>query len=77
MTRNEQLASLEGTFPIGYISDQSRLVFVNSRDLDRAWDLGIFYLKIPEHLNLEKARIFGCEVAAPDSDYRKIPSMEN
>ena len=73
MTRNEQLASLEGTFPIGYISDQSRLVFVNSRDLDRAWDLGIFYLKIPEHLNLDKARIFGCEVAAPDSDYRKIP----
>ena len=73
MTRNEQLASLEGTFPIGYISDQCRLVFVNSRDLDRAWDLGIFYLKNPAYLNLDKARTFGCEVAAPDSDYRKIP----
>ena len=76
MTRNEQLASLVGNFPIGHISDQSRLVFVNSQDFDRAWDLGIFYLKCPEHLYLDKARTFGCKVAAPDIDYRKIPKYE-
>ena len=49
------------------------MVFPSPKDLDRAWDLGIFYLKIPDNLNLDGARRFGGELIAPDSPYRQIP----
>ena len=56
---------------IAAISNERRLVFPSPKDLDRAWDLGIFYLKIPD--NLDGARRFGGELIAPDSPYRGIP----
>lgn len=59
--------------PAGRISADRRLVFESSQDLDRAWELGIFYLKVPEALDLETAREFGRELAEPGSRYRNIP----
>ena len=73
MTGSKQAVSLEVNFPIGSISGENRLVFPTSQDLDRAWDLGIFYLKIPDYLDLEGARLFGRALVAPDSPYRQIP----
>jgi isopenicillin N synthase-like dioxygenase len=48
------------------------LAFPTAKDFDRAWELGIFYLKVPEHLDLESARQFGSELVALDSPYRSI-----
>ncbi len=59
--------------PAGRISADRRLVFESSQDLDRAWELGIFYLKVPEAVDLETAREFGRELAEPGSSYRNIP----
>ena len=73
MTGSRQATSMDASFPIAVISDDKRLVFPSSQDLDRAWDLGIFYLKVPDNLNLEAARRFGGELIAPDSPYRQIP----
>ena len=74
MTWGHQATSQEQRFPIASISTESRLVFPSSKDLDRAWDLGIFYLKIPDNLDLDGARRFGGELIAPDSPYRQIPT---
>ena len=49
------------------------LSFVTPEDLDRAWDLGLFYLKTPDELDLESARQFGKELIATDSPYRQVP----
>ena len=73
MTGSRQATSMDAGFPIAAVSDEKGLVFPSSQDLDRAWDLGIFYLKAPDHLNLEAARRFGGELIAPDSPYRQIP----
>jgi hypothetical protein len=59
--------------PTGIISDDRRLVFESTQDLDRAWDLGIFYLKVSDDLDIQSAREFGREVVKPDSAYRNIP----
>ena len=73
MTWSYQATSQEQRFPVASISNESRLVFPSPKDLDRAWDLGIFYLKIPDNLDLDGARRFGGELIAPDSPYRKVP----
>ena len=73
MTWSHQATSQEQKFPIASISNESRLVFPSPKDLDRAWDLGIFYLKVPDSLDLDGARQFGGELIAPDSPYRQIP----
>jgi hypothetical protein len=49
------------------------LLFPTSQDLDRAWNLGIFYLKLPSNIDLDGARRFGRGLIAPDSPYRQIP----
>jgi isopenicillin N synthase-like dioxygenase len=49
------------------------LVFCTSEDLDRAWDLGIFYLKLPNNIDLDGARRFDRGLIAADSPYRQIP----
>ena len=64
--------------PVATLSDDSALTerqlsFVTPEDLDRAWDLGLFYLKTPDDLDLESARQFGKEVIATDSSYRQVP----
>ena len=64
--------------PVATLSDDSasteaHLSFVTPGDLDRAWELGIFYLKTPGNLNLEFARQFGSGLIDTDSPYRRLP----
>ena len=59
--------------PVASVTEAQRLVFSTSEDLDRAWALGIFYLKISEGLHLEGAREFGRGLLDVDSPYRRIP----
>ena len=73
MTLNNTPPSSTLGLPVAVISDYQRLVFDSSRDLDRAWALGIFYLKVPEGLDLSSAREFGRELAHAGSAYRSIP----
>ena len=49
------------------------MAFPTSKELSRAWDLGIFYLRIPEGLHLDGAREFGRGLLDVDSPYRKLP----
>ena len=49
------------------------MVFATPEDLDRAWQLGIFYLRVPASLDLECARAFGRELIVSDSPYRQTP----
>ena len=63
--------------PVATLSDDSastgrQLFFASPEALDRAWELGLFYLKIPEDLDLECARQFGRELVASDSPYRQV-----
>ena len=69
---------LNSQIPVATISNDSAstegyLSFVTPGDLDRAWGLGLFYLKTPNDLDLESARQFGKELIAPDSPYRQVP----
>ena len=64
--------------PVATLSDDSasteaHLSFVTPEDLDRAWELGLFYLKTPGNLNLEFARQFGSGLIDTDSPYRRLP----
>ena len=59
--------------PIAVIDEAKQLVFESSNDQDRAWELGIFYLKVPGWLDLKAARCFGQEILKADSLYRDIP----
>ena len=54
-------------------STEAHLSFVTPGDLDRAWELGLFYLKTPGNLNLEFARQFGSGLIETDSPYRRLP----
>jgi len=62
-----------GDLPVAFISDCGRLRFEEDDGLDRAWNLGIFYLMIPEGLDLQRARAFGQTLLDQDSPYRRIP----
>jgi len=69
---------LSSRIPAATVSDdcpspERQLHFVTPEDLDCAWDLGLFYLKLPDDLDLESARQFGSELIATDSPYREIP----
>ena len=61
------------TLPIASISEDCRLAFPTSKELSRAWDLGIFYLRLHEGLHLDGAREFGRGLLDVDSPYRKLP----
>ena len=54
-------------------SGEQQLRFASPDGLERAWQLGIFYLKTPDHLDLESARQFGRQLIRADSPYRRIP----
>ena len=77
MSSSHQRVWRERGLPVASIAADKtaygRLVFPNPGDLDRAWDLGIFYLKTPDNLDLESARRFGRALMAPDSLHRQIP----
>ena len=54
-------------------SAERKLSFAASKDLIRAWELGLFYLKTPDDLDLESARQFGRKLIASDSPHRHVP----
>ena len=55
------------------VSTEAHLSFVSPEDLDRAWELGLFYLKTPDDLKIEFARQFGGGLIDTDSPYRRTP----
>ena len=65
--------SLEVGLPVASISSEEHLAFASDSDLEVAWDLGLFYLKTPDELDLESARQFGKDLIATDSPYRQVP----
>jgi isopenicillin N synthase-like dioxygenase len=69
--RNSQIPV--ATLSADSASTERQLSFVSSEDLDRAWELGLFYLKIPDDLDLECARQFGSELIDTESPYRRLP----
>jgi isopenicillin N synthase-like dioxygenase len=60
--------------PIAALSREQRLVFPGAGDLNRALDLGVFYLKAPDDLALASARQFGLELIPQDSPFRDVPA---
>ena len=64
----------ETSLPVGSLSGEHRLIFPSAGDLNRALDLGAFYLKAPVDLNLKSGRQFGLELIPLDSPYRKVPA---
>ena len=65
--------SLEVGLPVASISSEEHLAFASDSDLEVVWDLGLFYLKTPDELDLESARQFGKGLIATDSPYRQVP----
>lgn len=61
------------SLPIASIDEAQQLIFETSQDQDFAWELGVFYLKVPDWLDLEEARRFGRDLLDPESAYRNIP----
>ena len=64
--------------PVATLSDDAasperQLSFLAPEDFEVAWDLGLFYLKTPDELDLESVRQFGKELIAPDCHYRQVP----
>ena len=74
MSLSPRADSHETSLPIGSISGEQRLVFPSAGDLNRALDLGVFYLKAPGDLALASARQFGLELIPQDSPYRDVPA---
>ena len=73
MLNDSHEISLEVGLPVASISSEKHLAFASDSDLEVAWDLGLFYLKTPDELDLESAREFGRELIATDSPYRQVP----
>ena len=69
--RNSQIPV--ATLSAASASTERQLSFLTPEDLDVAWDLGLFYLKTPNDLDLESARQFGKGLIATDSPYRQVP----
>ena len=67
--------SREVGLPVASISSEEHLAFASDSDLEVAWDLGLFYLKTPDELDLESARQFGKGLIATDSPYRQVPQF--
>ena len=61
------------SLPTASIDEAQRLIFETSQDQDLAWELGVFYLKVPDWLDLEEARRLGRDILDPKSACRNIP----
>ena len=61
------------SLPVATIDASQRLIFETTEDQDRAWQIGVFYLRAPRSLELDKVRCFGKGLSFPDSPYREIP----
>ena len=59
--------------PVATIDKSQRLIFETTEDQDLAWQIGVFYLRAPRSLELDKVRCFGKGLSFPDSPYREIP----
>ena len=59
--------------PIAHLADSNQLTFERAEEQDLAWELGVFYLKAPDSLDLARARQFGREILDPQSLFRDIP----
>ena len=71
---------LNSQIPVATLSADSdltarQLSFVTPEDLDQARDLGLFYLKSPDCLDLESARQFGRELIATGGPYLQVPEF--
>lgn len=73
MSVNRQIKSMDASLAIASVSSGGHLVFPSPVDLNRALAMGVFYLEIPEFIDLHCARSFGQELLAADSPYRRIP----
>ena len=60
------------SLPIAIINESQRLLFETPEDQHLAWELGVFYLKVPDWLDLEEARRFGRDILELESPYRNI-----
>ena len=60
------------SLPIAIINESQRVLFETAEDQDLAWELGVFYLKGPDWLDLEEARRFGRDILELESPYRNI-----
>ena len=61
------------SLPTAAIDQAQRLIFETFQDQDLAWELGVFYLKVPDWLDLEQARRFGRSIFDSESPYRNVP----
>lgn len=61
------------SLPIAQIADSNHLVFDSAETQDLAWELGVFYLKVPASLDLARARQFGRDILDPQGPFRDIP----
>jgi isopenicillin N synthase-like dioxygenase len=61
------------SLPTAMIDESQRLLFETSEDQDLAWKLGVFYIRVPDWLDLEEARRFGRDILDLKSPYRNIP----
>ena len=59
--------------PRASLSESGQLTFDAAEDQNIAWELGVFYLKVPGSLDLAGARQFGREILDPQSSFRDIP----
>lgn len=73
MLSNHQAETVDVVIPVARITHAGRLTFATPHALTQAWQLGAFYLAIPESLDLGSARQFGRELVAPNNPYRGIP----
>lgn len=73
MLSNHPAATADAVIPVARITRTGHLAFASPDALAQAWQLGVFYLTIPESLDLESARQFGRELVDPNSPYRAIP----
>jgi isopenicillin N synthase-like dioxygenase len=59
--------------PRARITNAKCLMFETTDEQDLAWELGVFYLEVPDWLDLCGARCFGREILDPLCPYRDIP----
>jgi isopenicillin N synthase-like dioxygenase len=59
--------------PRARITNAKCLMFETTDEQDLAWELGVFYLEVPDWLDSCGARCFGREILDPLCPYREIP----
>jgi len=73
MRENKPVVTLDEGLPTASLSETNHLVFPCPGDFGRAMALGVFFLKVPDSLDLEGARSFGHQLLDENSPYRQLP----